>query len=70
MDNGAQPHSGTFYLGKVQVGRPIGQVLTDHSMTDRRFVGPHSTYHRGASTRTSTAGSVSQIARLALPFLG
>ncbi len=31
VDNGAQPHSGTFYLGKVQVGRPIGQVLTDHS---------------------------------------
>ena len=30
MDNGAQPHCGTFYLGKVQVGRPIGQVLADH----------------------------------------
>ena len=25
-----QPHSGTFYLGKVEVGRPIGQVLADH----------------------------------------
>jgi hypothetical protein len=30
VDNGAQPHCGTFYLGKVQVGRPIGQVLADH----------------------------------------
>jgi hypothetical protein len=30
VDNGAQPHSSTFYLGKVQVGRPIGQVLADH----------------------------------------
>jgi hypothetical protein len=28
VDNGAQPHNGTFYLGKVQVGRPIGQVLS------------------------------------------
>jgi hypothetical protein len=30
VDNGAQPHCGTFYLGKLQVGRPIGQVLADH----------------------------------------
>jgi hypothetical protein len=30
VDNGAQPHSGTFYLGKVEVGRPVGQVLADH----------------------------------------
>jgi len=30
VDNDAQPHCGTFYLGKVQVGRPIGQVLADH----------------------------------------
>src|SRR5271166_1604966 len=30
VDNGAQPYCGTFYLAKVQVGRPIGQVLSDH----------------------------------------
>ena len=30
VNNGVQPHSGTFYLGKVQVGWPIGRVLADH----------------------------------------
>ena len=30
VDNGAEPHSANFYLGKVEVGRPIGQILADH----------------------------------------
>ena len=30
VENGAHPHSSTFYLGKVQVGQPIGQVLAGH----------------------------------------
>jgi hypothetical protein len=28
VDNGQKPHTGEFYLGKVNVGRPIGDVLT------------------------------------------
>jgi hypothetical protein len=28
VDNGASPHSGKFYLGKNEVGRPIGDVLS------------------------------------------
>jgi hypothetical protein len=28
VDNGAQPHTATFYLAKHQTGRPIGQTLT------------------------------------------
>jgi hypothetical protein len=31
VDNGAQPHSGIFYLGKVEVGRPIGEVLAQQT---------------------------------------
>jgi hypothetical protein len=27
VENGAEPHSALFYLGKVEVGRPVGQVL-------------------------------------------
>jgi len=29
VDNGAQPHNSDFYLGKVQVGREIGQVFSN-----------------------------------------
>jgi hypothetical protein len=32
VDNGAEPHSAEFYLGKGHIGRPVGQVL---STTDR-----------------------------------
>ncbi len=32
VDNGAEPHSAEFYLGKDHIGRPVGQVL---STTDR-----------------------------------
>ena len=32
VDNGAEPHSSEFYLGKDHIGRPVGQVL---STTDR-----------------------------------
>ena len=28
VDNGEKPHTGEFYLGKVNVGRPVGDVLT------------------------------------------
>jgi hypothetical protein len=28
VDNGAEPHSAEFYLGKEHIGRPIGQVLS------------------------------------------
>jgi hypothetical protein len=28
VDNGAQPHSADFYLGKAEVGRAVGQALT------------------------------------------
>jgi hypothetical protein len=27
VDNGAEPHNANFYLGKVQVGGPVGEVL-------------------------------------------
>jgi hypothetical protein len=27
VDNGASPHNGQFYLGKAQVGRPIGEIF-------------------------------------------
>jgi len=33
VDNGAEPHSAEFYLGKGHIGRPVGQVL---STTDRK----------------------------------
>ena len=32
VENGAEPHSAEFYLGKGHIGRPVGQVL---STTDR-----------------------------------
>jgi hypothetical protein len=28
VDNGAQPHAGSFYLGKAEVGKPVGEILT------------------------------------------
>jgi hypothetical protein len=28
VDNGAEPHNANFYLGKVQVGRPLGEILS------------------------------------------
>jgi hypothetical protein len=28
VDNGAEPHNANFYLGKAQVGKPIGEVLS------------------------------------------
>jgi hypothetical protein len=28
VDNGADPHNANFYLGKAQVGRPLGEVLS------------------------------------------
>jgi hypothetical protein len=28
VDNGADPHNANFYLGKVQVGRPTGEILS------------------------------------------
>lgn len=28
VDNGEKPHTGEFYLGKINVGRPVGDVLT------------------------------------------
>lgn len=31
VDNGAQPHNSDFYLGKVQVGREIGQVFSNET---------------------------------------
>ena len=31
VDNGAEPHRGSFYLSKVQVGRPVGTVLSAHA---------------------------------------
>jgi hypothetical protein len=27
VDNGAEPHNSEFYLGKAQVGRPVGEVI-------------------------------------------
>ncbi len=27
VDNGADPHNSEFYLGKTQVGKPVGEVL-------------------------------------------
>jgi hypothetical protein len=27
VDNGAQPHTGSFYLGKAEVGKPVGEIL-------------------------------------------
>ena len=27
VDNGAEPHNAQFYLGKAQVGKPVGEVL-------------------------------------------
>lgn len=29
VDNGEKPHTGEFYLGKINVGRPVGGVLTN-----------------------------------------
>ena len=70
VDNGAQPHSGTF-LYRQGPGRPADRAGPRlPSLTDRRRMGPTRPIIGVASTRTSTAGSVSQIARLALPFLG
>jgi hypothetical protein len=28
VDNGSNPHDASFYLGKVEVGRSIGQVFS------------------------------------------
>ena len=33
VDNGAEPHNADFYLGKAQVGKPVGEVLRESTMS-------------------------------------
>ena len=28
VDNGADPHNADFYLGKAQVGKPVGEIFS------------------------------------------
>ena len=32
VDNGADPHSAGFYLGKAQLGKPVGEVLWEREI--------------------------------------
>jgi hypothetical protein len=32
VDNGAEPHNCQFYLGKFQVGRPVGEIFEKHAV--------------------------------------